>query len=331
MEVKTPNATVGVIIGRFQVPDLHEGHRGLIDWVVGRHKKVLMFICSTPGVLVTRKNPLDFHTRKMMMQECYPDAIILPLHDMPSDHDWSRVVDEKIAETFGDHATAVLYGSRDAFIPHYFGSYPTVELAESFDVSGTQIREACSDEVRQHSEFRRGVVYAAHNKHPVTFPTVDVAVVQYQTISTTYEFEGDQHTYHQPPKPKAIALGRKKTDLPNQWRFPGGFVDPSRDETFEAAAKHELSEEFGISLNTSAFTYLGSHNVNDWRYRNEIDQIVTTLFICDYLWGPLTPGDDMHEAKWFSLEDFNMKTLVEGHRPLMQMVFDHLKKEQNNG
>ena len=310
MEARTPVGTVGVIIGRFQVPDLHDGHRDLIDTVVGKHKKILIFICSTPGVLVTRKNPLDFHTRKMMVQGVYPDAIILPLHDMPSDKDWSTVVDAKISETFGDHATAVLYGSRDAFIPHYFGNYPTVELAESFDVSGTEIRNACSDEVRQHSEFRRGVVYAAHNKHPATFPTVDIAVLN----------NNIQH------KTTMIALGRKRTDLPGKWRFPGGFVDPNRDANLEAAAKRELGEEFGISLNVDDFQYLGSHNVGDWRYRNEVDQIVTTLFVTRYLWGPLDAGDDLNEAKWFDLDRFDMNVLVDSHQPLMQMVLAHLNK-----
>lgn len=310
-EVKTPDGDIGVIIGRFQVPDLHDGHRDLIDTVRRKHKKVLMFICSTPGVLVTRKNPLDYFTRMMMVQEQYPDIAILPLHDTPSDHDWSKIVDKKIAETFGDHVSAVLYGSRDAFIPHYFGRFPTVELADSYDISGTAVREAASNEVRQHSEFRRGVVYAAHNKHPATFPTVDVAVISSQ---------GEAHI-------DRIALGRKHTDLPGKWRFPGGFVDPRRDSSLEQAAMHELHEEFGLSLNVDSMHYLGSHKVNDWRYRNELDQIVTSLFITRHLWGPLTPGDDMDEAKWFSLHDFNLETLVEGHRPLMQMVLAHLEKE----
>ncbi len=309
MKVRTPDADVGVIIGRFQVPDLHEGHHELIDSVQEKHRKVLIFICSTPSVLVTRRNPLDYFTRMKMIQAEYPDVAILPLHDMPSDQDWSKVVDNKIREIFSDDSV-ILYGSRDAFIPHYFGQHPTVELADSCDISGTSIREAASNEVRQHSEFRRGVVYAAHNKHPATFPTVDMAVIKRY---------GDV--------PQWIALGRKFNDAPNKWRFPGGFVDPTRDTTFEAAAARELREEMGISLEVSDFTYLGSHHIDDWRYRNELDQIITTLFITRYLYGPLTAGDDLSEAKWFSLSDITMDMLVAGHQPLMQMVLTHLEKE----
>ena len=320
MEARTPAGDIGVIIGRFQVPDLHEGHRDLIDTVRNKHKKVLMFICSTPGVQVTRKNPLDYFTRMMMVQEHYPDMVILPLHDMPNDKDWSKAVDKKVGEAFGDHVKAVLYGSRDAFIPYYHGKFPTVELAESFDISGTEARAAASDEVRQHSEFRRGVVYAAHNKHPATFPTVDIAVIQETLVQEDMLDKGIVA--------RQIALGRKRTDLPGKWRFPGGFVDPSKDKTLEQAAKRELAEEFGINLSVNPeFEYVGSHLVDDWRYRNEVDQIVTTLFITKRLWGPLTPGDDIDEVKWFDLNNFNLETLVEGHRPLIQMVIAYLEKE----
>jgi bifunctional NMN adenylyltransferase/nudix hydrolase len=320
MEVKTPAGDIGVIIGRFQVPDLHDGHRDLIDTVKSRHKRVLMFLCSTPGVLVTRKNPLDYFTRMMMVQGDYPDMVVLPLHDMQNDSDWSSMVDKKIAETFGNHVTAVLYGSRDAFIPYYDGRHPTVELAESVDISGTAVREAASNEVRQHSEFRRGVVYAAHNKHPATFPTVDIAVIKYN------ETEEDNGA-----PPHKIALGRKFIDPIEQWRLPGGFIDPNKDQTFEAAAKRELREEMGINLNIDKLVFVGSHKVNDWRYRNELDQIITTVFTTRYLWGPLAPGDDIDEAKWFDLDNFNPEILVEEHRPLMKMVLAYLEKEQNNG
>ena len=308
MEARTPDADVGVIIGRFQVPDLHDGHRDLIDTVRRKHKKVLIFVCSTPGVYATRKNPLDYFTRMMMIQEHYPNLAILPLHDMPSDYDWSRAVDTKISETFGNHVSGVLYGSRDAFIPYYHGRYPTVELADSVDISGTAVREAASNEVRQHSEFRRGAVYGAYNKHPAVYPTVDIAVLRYDGT-----------------KP-LIALGRKPNDLPNKWRLPGGFVDPVKDQDLESAAKRELGEEMGVTVDTD-LTYLGSHNVNDWRYRNEVDSVVTTLFLTHYLWGPITAADDLSEAKWFDLTDFNMDTLVEGHQPLMEMILSHLNKE----
>jgi bifunctional NMN adenylyltransferase/nudix hydrolase len=306
MDVKTPDADLGVIIGRFQVPDLHKGHHELISSVREKHKKVLIFICSTPGILVTRRNPLDYFTRMRMIQAAHSDVVILPLHDMPSDHDWSHTVDQRIRETFND-ASAILYGSRDAFIPHYFGRYPTVELADSMNVSGTEVREAVSNEVRAHSEFRRGVVYAAFNKHLVVCPTVDIAAIRFKGTN------------------KQVALGRKANDVQGLWRLPGGFVDPKRDKTFEAAASREFHEEMGVSINVDDLQYVGSRHVDDWRYRSELDQIVTTLFTTIYLWGPLEARDDLAEAKWFDLDGLEMDILVEGHRPLMRMMLNYLE------
>lgn len=308
MEAKTPPGDIGVIIGRFQAPDLHEGHRDLIDTVRKKHKKVLMFICSTRGVRNTRCNPMDYYTRMKMIQEHYPEMAFIPLWDIPGDDDaWSKVADTKIQETFGDHVSAVLYGSRDAFIPHYFGKFPVVELADSFNVSGTEARAAVSDEVRQSSLWRKGIIYAAHDRHPMVFPTVDIAVVN--------------------KKEGKIALGRKNTDPGGKWRFPGGFLDPKKDKTFEGAAKRELGEEFGISLVTGDYTYLGSHNVDDSRYRKEVDEIVTSLFLTEYSWGPLGAADDIDQSKWFDLDGFDLSKLVDGHQPLMEMVLNYLEKE----
>lgn len=308
MEARTPSGDVGVIIGRFQAPDLHEGHRDLIDTVRKKHKKVLMFICSTKGVRNTRRNPMDYYTRMKMIQEHYPEVAFIPMWDIPGDDNaWSRVADTKIQETFGDHVSAVLYGSRDAFIPHYFGKFPVVELAESFDISGTEAREAVSDVVRQCSEWRCGVVYAAHDRFPAVFPAVDMAVVNM--------------------KERKIALGRRNGDVAGKWRFPGGFVDAKKDKTYEQAAKRELGEEFGISLVTDGFTYLGSHNVDDSRYRGEVDEVITSLYLTKYSWGPLGAADDIDQSEWFDLDGFDLSKLVDGHQPLMEMVLNYLEKE----
>ena len=317
MKPKIPNATVGVIIGRFQVPDLHPGHCALFDSVIAKHKKVLILVGSTPGVMVTQKNPLDFFTRKMMIAENYPNVMVLPVFDMPCDDNWSRSVDARVKEAFGDHLEAndvVLYGSRDAFIPHYHGMFQTIELEPSVDISGTQVREAASNEVRQHSEFRRGVVYAAYNRHPVMFKTVDIAVIK-------------RHPDTQ--EPQSIVLGRKSSDPEGQWRFPGGFVDPRRDNSLKAAARREAGEELG-QMEFGELEYADSVIVDDWRYRNEVDKIMTSVFVADYGWGPLKAGDDLDDAKLFSLADFNEEILVPQHRPLMNIVFNHLEKERNS-
>lgn len=70
----------GVLIGRFQVHTLHEGHRAIIDQVCANHKKVIIFL-GVPVISNTKSNPLDFATRKAMIQQLYPNVVILPQKD----------------------------------------------------------------------------------------------------------------------------------------------------------------------------------------------------------------------------------------------------------
>ena len=312
MKVKEERTTLGVIIGRFQTHDLHDGHVELIDEVIARHKSVLILLGSTAGVLVTRNNPLDYHTRMLMIQERYPSLMILPLHDMPSNEDWSRSVDSRVTDVH-PIGTVTLYGSRDGFMPYYSGRFPVVELDPTQPLlSATQVRSVASEEVRSHTEFRRGVVYAAHHRHPVAYPTVDVAIIKEQYVAPGEIWQ-------------QIALGRKSSDIKGQWRFPGGFVDTT-DKSLECAARREVQEETGLSVHDPV--YIGSHQVDDWRYRKEADGIMTNVFVARYLSGGLQAADDIVEAQWFDLDGLDPnKVLIEGHRPIFELVKTHLAKE----
>jgi len=313
LEAKTPQANIGVIIGRFQTPYLHQGHTDLIDSVCSRHKKIMILLGCTNGILVTRNNPLDYHTRMIMLRESYPDVVVMPVYDTVSDYDWSEVVDSRISEAFG-LGTAVLYGSRDAFIPHYYGKYPTVELEETYKSSATAIRNSVSDEVRSNSEFRRGIVYAAHNKHPVSFQVVDLGVFRLPSDGPMY-----------------LALGRKKSDLPGDWRLPGGFVDPS-DKTLESAAIREGREELGINCGLSPATYVGSFRINDYRYRSEVDGMMSALFYAIFMHGSIKASDDLDEVKWFDVNELEKddSCVMEDHQPLIKRLITYLKKKYPN-
>jgi bifunctional NMN adenylyltransferase/nudix hydrolase len=49
--------------------------------------------------------------------------------------------------------------------------------------------------------------------------------------------------------------------------------------------------------------YETSRKINDWRYRNEADKIITLLFSCDYISGEPSAQDDIAELSWFKLAD----------------------------
>ena len=59
---------VGVIIGRFQLPALHEGHISVLDYVTEHHSNVVVFL-GVPRIQNTKRNPLDFSTRRKLIQE----------------------------------------------------------------------------------------------------------------------------------------------------------------------------------------------------------------------------------------------------------------------
>ncbi len=282
---------IGVIVGRFQVPELHAGHVELIQRVVDNHKRVTIFLGVTP-VLVTKKNPLDFITRKEMILKVFPNITVLALPDKPNDSDWSLELDKRIREIF-PIGEALLYGGRDSFSGVYTGSFETTEIEQIANFSGTEMRKEVSLETKASPDFRAGVIFAAYNQYPKVFPTVDVAIMR-----------GDE-----------VLLGRKSHQT--LFRFIGGFVDPT-DDNFEQAAQREAQEETGVEVGN--LQYVGTVRIDDWRYRHEVDKIITTLFTADYVAGNANAQDDIAEIKWFKINDLTAEDFVVEHRVLWGLL-----------
>lgn len=316
MQEKETQYDVGVIVGRFQVHELHEGHLDLIDYVCGRHNKVIVVLGLSP-VTPSLSNPLDFEARKQMILESYPNVIVVYVMDQGDDATWSRKLENAIMPLImGGQQSTVLYGGRDSFIEHYTGPMATAELTQSEFWSGTAVRKQIArSSVRNSPDFRAGVVWATSARFPTAYQTVDVAVLN----------EDGQK----------ILLGRKPNE--KQFRFIGGFSDP-RSDSLETDARREVAEEAGVEVGD--VTYLGSRVQDDWRYANEADCIKTALFKAKYVHGRPTPGDDIEEVRWFGLGSFSgsrsdtitetelkYTTIVESHRPLMAMLFDYLTKK----
>jgi len=301
VEEKPALTDVGVLVGRFQVPELHQAHQELITKIASWHKKFLVVLGCSP-TLVSRHNPLDFQSRKLMINAHYPELPVVPLMDHPDDHEWSKELDRRIREVF-PVGTVTLYGGRDSFIPYYSGQFPCREVEPSayVAVSGTIERRNASLEVRSSADWRAGVVYAAYNRYPQVFPTVDVAVVR--------ETERGN---------REILLARKPGE--KGYRLIGGFVSPT-DSNLQAAARREVLEETHIEI--SALEYMGSYLVDDWRYRHEIDKIMTTVFLAHYVFGAIQPDDDIEELRWFPMNrEFDLNNVVPAHKPLLSGVID---------
>lgn len=280
--IHTEDYEVGVIVARFQVPELHPVHKKMIDTVCENHKKVIIFL-GVPVVQNTKRNPLEFAARKAMIQELYPNVTILPVRDQRSNEAWSYILDQKIQEPYGNR-TFLLYGSRDSFIPYYSGRYKTVELiGNNVEISGSKVREDVSKEIVNTTDFRKGVVYGNFGRYPVIMPCADIVV----------------HN----PTDDTILLGRKPGE--SQLRFIGGHVETS-DSCYEAAAIKELSEEApGISICETVDTlkYVCSGKIKDWRHAKEDSEIFSTLFLATRMSGAARAADDIEEIRWVRIAD----------------------------
>lgn len=295
--MKEKQTDIGVIIGRFQIHELHSEHIKLIETVLSNHDKVILFL-GTTSAIGTKKNPLDFITRKRMIEEHFENRIssILALPDQKSDVVWSSQIHSKVREVFPS-GEVTLYGSKDSFIPYYTGKWKTCELQPEVFVSAVDIRESISKKTISSPEFRAGVIYSIYNQYPTTYSTVDVAIV---------DGKGN------------ILLGRKANE--KEWRFIGGFVDVD-DINDIAAAKREGREETGLEL--SDFKFICSMKIMDWRYRGIKDRsIITRFYECKYTFGAPQPQDDIAELKWFSIS--NPPTLVDEHNTLFAEYLKYL-------
>lgn len=310
MQTALPHFDVGVIIGRFQVHSLHDGHADLIQHVCDEHEKTLVILGVSP-LSNSTSNPLDIESRKQMLLELFPQLTILYVKDVGEDDVWSRKVDELVGDFLTPGQSAVIYGSRDSFIPHYTGKFKTRELLSDRVYSGTAVRKQIArSSTRATPDFRAGAIWASQSRFPTAYTTVDIAPMN----------ENGQ-----------VLLGRKPGE--KLYRFIGGFSDP-RSPSFEADARRETMEEANIDIGD--VTYIGSMTIDDWRYRSEPDCIKTMMFKAKYVMGRPTPGDDIEEVRWFELPDSFVGVgaahvdrlaaqIMPLHRPLLTMLVKNLE------
>lgn len=282
--LKKPLPSLGIVIGRFQVPTLHPGHLALLEHVCKLHQNILIIIGSTVAK-GTRRDPMDFETRKALFTGFISSKVhtngwikIVNQMDSGSDELWSQSLDKLIGNAFPG-ASAILYGGRDSFIPYYSGVFETSVVPEMDVQAGTTSRLAASKMPVASEDFRKGVIYGAFDKWPQVFPTVDIGIVRHTgetwEVLMAHKWIGDKH------------------------RFPGGFADPT-DASFEAAAIREAKEETNLDLTN--ISYVKSSLIDDFRYKENSARIMTTLFVSRITPEEVsTAGDDVVELQWIPI------------------------------
>lgn len=295
----------GVVIARFQTPALHTGHKFLLDWVFARHS-TLCIILASKDTVPTEKDPLTFAARRDMVLESYPHAIVVETFDCPSDKVWSKKIDELVSKTC--KKGAVLYGSRDSFIPYYSGIYEVFEVPPVPSQSGTELRGECLKEGTCTMSYRIGMIASASERFPIVFPTVDCA-----------PWKKEDGTYY-------VLLGHKEHDE-DKYRFIGGFASKN-DASFEDAAVREFDEETGGKITHKKPTYIASCSVSDYRYKNTKEGVMTAFFGIKYKSGQGIATDDINGLKWVALHELQ-DIIIPEHKILAEKLISYLNNKQS--
>lgn len=85
-------------------------------------------------------------------------------------------------------------------------------------------------------------------------------------------------------------------------------------------------EETGVEIDD--IKYIGSTNIEDWRFKQEIDKIKTLFFVVTYVFGRPAANDDIAELQWFdlSLLTGDKVPIVPEHLSLLEMLKKYLAK-----
>ncbi|MBU6342568.1 MAG: NUDIX domain-containing protein, partial [Bacteroidetes bacterium] len=272
-------------------------HIKLINSILQKHSKVMVFLASNPAP--SDRHPLEWILRAEMFESEFGDRVsVFEMPDLPDDRIWSQELDRRILEQRSEGAVTI-YGSNENFVQRYSGKY-TAEVLEAVESDFPE--EMPMAEVEKMRDFRAGILYATLRRYPTVYPTVDIAV-----------FRNDF---------REILLARKENET--KFRFPGGFADPS-DESFEMAAIRELMEECG-DIDVVDLMYIGSCRIDDWRYRDSMDTIMTHLYVCMLEDGEPVASDDISELRWMETEKLSEDLFVYEHKPLFFLLKEYLEE-----
>lgn len=287
--METKNEDIGIIIGRFQTSKLHDGHSELIKQIKNKHPIVAIFLGISP-LIHSKKNPLDFESRRQMINDAYPWIHVHSIPDNPLDTEWIKNLNFKITTTFPNKSIR-LYGGRDSFLNVYNLDNPLFSstiLESGIYYSSSNVREEVRNyNLERNESFRNGVINAIQNQFSRIDVCIDVAIYNSK----------DEYL-----------LAKKIPQDGDQYRFIGGFID-SKDTSPEDAVIREVKEETGVEV--GLIELLQPHFINDWRYKNQSERLLSLFYKAQYESGQPQPNDDIDLLEWIHKDDLYNKLISE--------------------
>lgn len=231
---------VGVLIGRFQVPEPHEGHRFLINRILEQCDKLIILVGSANKAR-SIKNPFTFTeryeaiTNALKPKDAWTRVLVAPINDyLYNDPQWiadvAATTKACLSDIGVDNADVTLYGHFKEGNDYlkWFPQFKFVNIESEVEISGTEIRNsnrALLPKVIQEE-------YAQYDKDARLFadyPYKDC--LQSNCGDAVVECLGH------------VLLIKRPNGV---WALPGGHK--SKFETFEDCAIRELYEETNLRV-----------------------------------------------------------------------------------
>ena len=168
---------IAVIVGRFQVSSLTQGHLHLFKFAKDNFDKILVILGETKGNERDEKNPLPINARKRMILNNIDVGIsqkvigIFEIQDVGNIKKWSENLDNMLDQMLPamsyqlDENKIVLLGSRDSVVTgSYSGRYNIKEVPELKGYSGTLSREEVKEPNWGETKIREAIIWIMKNK-----------------------------------------------------------------------------------------------------------------------------------------------------------------------
>lgn len=258
----------------------------------------------------SRNNLVPIEEVKRKLGELYPSRPIIIVKAIRNSKNWAQSIINEYYITGGDTSVNMVYFDNEFLFNRFNDGLGHNDLSSMISIpyDFSSIPKIDINKTKINKSFIDGMVYANQLKYPAVVPTVDLGII----------LRSEPHHYD------SIILGKKEGD--DFLHFIGGFVDPT-DESYEDAVIREAFEETGIIIEKSELKYLGSTRINDWRYGDQIDKIITHLYAVEYnlelsemVRRYMKPCDDIIELVNFNLSVSEIGQITPLHRDLFKKI-----------